>query len=67
MQVPEKTHSSFHENESSYIQTSTENIHKFQYFTHDDRQMNVVELMNLLAFGGLYKDKLYQFMQKHIK
>ena len=29
--------------------------------------MNVVELMNNIAFGGPYKEKLHSYMSKHIK
>ena len=52
-------------NNSPQIDSDNE-IRSFYYFTKGMESIGVVDLMNLIAFGGPIKTKLYQYMQDHI-
>ena len=44
-----------------------ENNASFYYFTDDREQISIVDLMNMIAFGGPINEKLHQFMVDHIE
>lgn len=44
-----------------------ENNASFYYFTDDRDQISIIDLMNMIAFGGPINEKLHQFMVDHIE